>query len=359
MLVSGTSHAAVTEYSTGSLERPTSIAAGPKDQIVVGGLGSLATVTGSGRVSAAIIPAACPPELGCTTIGGVAFAPDGSVWSSLQRGGIVRRDPAGRITAFPFAPELVYAGTSGVAVSPTGIPTAALANEGAIAGLDVGTSTFSQISLGLRGRANFFSSPAIPVSLAYGRDSRLWVTDLGADRILAINGLASPLTGPSTGESGVTSVVGSFLAGGSLQPPAIARSVRTQAFNLPDGAAPWGVAIARDGAVWFTEQNGNAVGRIGTDGQIKRFRIPTPEAVPRGIAAGPDGAMWFTEFGANQIGRVDAAGKIREYRIPTRNAGPQTIAAGAGNAMWFTEMLANKVGRIDVRTRSVASARKR
>lgn len=35
--------------------------------------------------------------------------------------------------------------------------------------------------------------------------------------------------------------------------------------------------------------------------------MPTPNSEPSGITAGPDGALWFTEFDGNKIGRVQAS----------------------------------------------------
>ena len=58
------------------------------------------------------------------------------------------------------------------------------------------------------------------------------------------------------------------------------------------------------GALWFTEDKGNAIGCITTDGEIVEFPIPTEGASPEGIALGPDGNLWFTEQVGDKIGRI-------------------------------------------------------
>jgi streptogramin lyase len=58
-----------------------------------------------------------------------------------------------------------------------------------------------------------------------------------------------------------------------------------------DGCA---ITAGPDGALWFTENAANAIGRITTAGMVKTYPLPTPNAFPCGIAAGPDGALWFT-----------------------------------------------------------------
>ncbi|HYR45435.1 MAG TPA: hypothetical protein VER78_00425, partial [Thermoanaerobaculia bacterium] len=108
------------------------------------------------------------------------------------------------------------------------------------------------------------------------------------------------------------------------------------------------IAAGSDGALWFTDEIDNKIGRITTAGAVAEFTIPTAASNPIGIAAGPDGALWFTEFGANahKIGRITTAGAFTEFPIPD---GLQSIAIAAGpdGALWFTAG-ANRIGRITI-----------
>ena len=67
----------------------------------------------------------------------------------------------------------------------------------------------------------------------------------------------------------------------------------TQTFRefalLGAGSMPVGIAVGGDGNLWFTEKEGNRVGRIMVDGAMTEFALPTPKAGPDGIALGPDG----------------------------------------------------------------------
>jgi uncharacterized protein (TIGR03437 family) len=57
--------------------------------------------------------------------------------------------------------------------------------------------------------------------------------------------------------------------------------------------------------VWFTEGNGNKIGRMTTAGELTEYAIPTANSEPAGITAGPDGALWFTESNVgSKIGRA-------------------------------------------------------
>jgi virginiamycin B lyase len=123
---------------------------------------------------------------------------------------------------------------------------------------------------------------------------------------------------------------------------------RVQAFNLPNpGSGPTTVAIAPDGKVWFTEGQGNRIGRINPDGSgYQGFALPHPDSAPRIIALGADGNMWFSEHNGNRIGRITPQGVITSFPIPTTASQPRAIALGADGSIWFGEFAAGKIGRI-------------
>lgn len=56
---------------------------------------------------------------------------------------------------------------------------------------------------------------------------------------------------------------------------------------------------------------------------VTEFTVPTAASQPRGIAAGPDGALWFTENNTNKIGRIT---------LDVGPAGPAGTAGTQGTA---------------------------
>jgi len=76
-----------------------------------------------------------------------------------------------------------------------------------------------------------------------------------------------------------------------------------------------GITAGPDGALWFTDLDGDAIGRITTSGSITEYALPNPDSGPTGITAGPDGALWFTEAYGSRIGRITTAGAITEYAL--------------------------------------------
>ncbi len=107
-----------------------------------------------------------------------------------------------------------------------------------------------------------------------------------------------------------------------------------------------GIAAGPDGNLWFTESDGNRIGRITPAGIVTEFSIPTAISYPRGIAAGPDGNLWFTEDSGNKIGRITISGVVTESAIPTGGSSLHGIVAGSDGNLWFVESSPNKIGRI-------------
>jgi len=135
--------------------------------------------------------------------------------------------------------------------------------------------------------------------------------------------------------------------------PVLAASQRGQVtiteFPVPTaGSRPYTIVPGPDGALWFTESNGNKIGRITPSGQITEYPVPTAASGPYGIAVGADGNIWFTERFADQIGRYSpAAGQFSEFPVQPFSQ-PWEIAPGQDSNLWFTEEDVDQVGRVSL-----------
>jgi virginiamycin B lyase len=114
------------------------------------------------------------------------------------------------------------------------------------------------------------------------------------------------------------------------------------------GSGPDFICVGPDKALWFTEGDANAIGRLTTDGKLKQFPSGNQYAQPSGIATGPDGALWFTDFsGVAGIGRMTTSGKVQFYKAQGSFARLVEITAGPDGAMWFTaELGPPAIGRV-------------
>jgi virginiamycin B lyase len=80
----------------------------------------------------------------------------------------------------------------------------------------------------------------------------------------------------------------------------------------------------------------NKIGRF-ANGQFTEFAVPTRSAGLTALAIAPDGAVWFTELRGQRLGRL-RDGVITEFPLPQRAARPFGVAVdGAGN-VWYTDL---------------------
>ena len=94
-----------------------------------------------------------------------------------------------------------------------------------------------------------------------------------------------------------------------------------------------------------SELAANKIGRFAGDASRSS---PCPRRAPgsTGLAVAPDGAAWFTELRGHSLGRVAYAGAITEFALPRADARPFGIAVDAGNNVWYTD-LSGWLGRLD------------
>lgn len=116
-------------------------------------------------------------------------------------------------------------------------------------------------------------------------------------------------------------------------------------YELGGGRGPTAIAAAPDGGAWFTNFDNGTIGRITPDGEFVEFALPFPDDVPGDIVRGPDGNYWFIS-GISSIGRITPQGGVRIFPLPSDEAVPAGITAGPDGNLWFTELLANKIGRM-------------
>jgi len=163
-----------------------------------------------------------------------------------------------------------------------------------------------------------------PHGLAFDGKGRLWVTLEGLGRIARLD--------PEKGLQEAFSV-----------------TIACANCAAPLNPHPHGLALGRDGNLWFTGKATGTVGRLEPSGRVTHFALQTAGSTPIYTVAGTDGAMWVTELTGNMIARITPAGAVEEIPIPTPLSRPIAITPGPDGAMWFSEEAGGKVGRIDRR----------
>jgi virginiamycin B lyase len=117
-------------------------------------------------------------------------------------------------------------------------------------------------------------------------------------------------------------------------------------------AHPHDPALGSDGALWYTEQRADKLGRLDpATGQSTEFRLKAGSG-PHGLVSDTDGNIWFTAQGGGYIGKLDPkTGHVTEYKMPDPKArDPHTPVFDQHGILWFTVQGSNFVGRLDPKT---------
>jgi virginiamycin B lyase len=202
----------------------------------------------------------------------------------------------------------------------------------------------------MRGRSQLIAALAA-VALAAGAAEQRWLA--ATERGLATDGRVQALVLPNPNSGPVTVCVAPdgrvwFTEGqGNRIGRMNADGTGLAEFPLPQAASsPRIIAVGGDGNIWFSEHTGNRMARITPAGVITEFDIPTPASQPRAIALGADGNIWFGEFASGKIGRITPQGVITEFTPPTANGGPRALAAGPDGNIWVSLFRASRIARI-------------
>jgi virginiamycin B lyase len=192
---------------------------------------------------------------------------------------------------------------------------------------------------------------AAPIAIAAGADGAIWFTIDHSDAIGRLrNGRIERL---STSSQNIEPLGLAVAADGSawytdLAARAIARvstAGEIARFVLDTPIARLGrLAIAPDGAVWFADLTGYGITRL-KDGVFTRHQIESARGGPYGVAVAPDGTIWATLQNGNQLLQFAADGASRTFDLPRSGAVPTDIAVGSDGSVWFLQFHANRIGR--------------
>ncbi len=119
------------------------------------------------------------------------------------------------------------------------------------------------------------------------------------------------------------------------------------------GSRPHDPLATRDGALWYTGQLNNTMGRVDpATGQSREFRMKSPQTAPHGLVEDRAGNIWFTGNFLGLIGRLDPrTGEVTEYPLPDPAVrDPHSLVFDQQGILWFTSQVGNRVGRLDPKT---------
>jgi len=105
--------------------------------------------------------------------------------------------------------------------------------------------------------------------------------------------------------------------------------------DLGEGAQPVGVSPATEDTVWVVDSAGNRLVHLGPGLRVVgETAVPSADALPLAAVTLPDGTTWFTEQFGEALGRIDILGRVEEFPVGAEG-GPSGITA-SGDSIWFS-----------------------
>jgi len=297
-------------------------------QIVSGPDGNLWFVEGNANKIGRITPAGVITEYSNPTSPGfpqsLTVGPDGNLWFADQ--GPIGAGGASVVTGNGSIGRITTAGV----ITKFAVPTA-------------------------NSEPNFITTgPDGALWFTYGNDKNVGINKIGR---ITTAGVVTDFSIPTANSSPMFIVTGTdgalwFTEGASSKIGRITTAGVITEYALPVNTNPLGISVGPDGALWFAEAGlwtpsgfvggGQKIGRITTSGVISEFAIPTATSRPGGITMGPDGALWFSEVNGNKIGRLlpsatNAVSLASGWNLLGNDA-PVTVASAFGDTNKVTSV---------------------
>jgi virginiamycin B lyase len=114
---------------------------------------------------------------------------------------------------------------------------------------------------------------------------------------------------------------------------------------------PLGLAVAGTGDVWFTDTMSKSLGVWSPERGVAWFQLPTGVAQFGRMAVAPDGAVWVADSWSNALVRL-RDGQFTAYQASTPNANPYGVAIDSSGTVWATLQAANQLVQVDAAGRS-------
>jgi streptogramin lyase len=177
-----------------------------------------------------------------------------------------------------------------------------------------------------RERFDLYDEPAglYPHTLRFDQRGRIWYTLAVSNHI----GLLDPASGERRSYRLPARTWGESLAARTV--PFVLWLNRRMVLD-PEraGDGPWlptpyGIDVAPDGSVWFSQLNQQRIGRLDpATGEVRLYDTPFP--APRRLRFDSRGRLWIPSFSSGAVARFDpATAEFRTWELPTEPRGTET-----------------------------------
>jgi virginiamycin B lyase len=237
----------------------------------------------------------------------VAPAPDGSVWYTGQRTGVLGR-------------------------------------------LDPKTGTLERIPLG---------SGSAPHGVIIGPDGGAWVTDGGLNAIVRVDVKTKEVkTWPLPEARGYTNLNTAAFDGqgriwftgqngiyGRLDP----KTSEITVWDAPKGRGPYGIAATPSGEIWWVSLAGSYLATVDPNtGEAKVVEPPIKDQGARRVWSDSKGKLWISEWNTGNVSVFNPADNSwKSWKLPGASPKAYSVYVDEQDKVWLTDFSANAIVRFD------------
>jgi len=127
-------------------------------------------------------------------------------------------------------------------------------------------------------------------------------------------------------------------------------------YPLPANAGPHGLIDDKEGNIWYAANFGSHIGKLDPkSGKVTQYPMPDPKVKDvHTLVWDHKGMMFFTAQNANVVGRLNPnTGEIKIVQSPTPKSRPYGILVNSKGIPFFVEFGSNKIGSIDPETLAI------
>ena len=245
----------------------------------------------------------------------VAPAPDGTVWYTGQRAGVLGRlDPkTGDVKRVPLGEG---SKPHGVIVGPNGDAWVTDSGLNAIVRVDATTHAVQSWPLP-KGREGANLNTA-----AFDGKGRIWFT--GQE---GIYGRLDPATGDM------------------------------QVWDAPRGRGPYGIAATPNGDIWFVSLAGSYLAKPDLEmGVVTPIDPPQKGSGPRRVWSDSSGRLWVSEWNVGTVSVYDPPKKMwQTWKLPGEDPRAYAVFVDETDKVWLTDFPSNAIVRFDPATEKFTS----
>jgi virginiamycin B lyase len=125
--------------------------------------------------------------------------------------------------------------------------------------------------------------------------------------------------------------------------------------DVPD---TYGIAVDKQGNVWFAEFNSrdhHSIGKVDVaTNKVTKWNPPNPGATPRRLKIDSQGMIWFGDYFGGNLTRFDPKTEtFKVFKLPGPMPTPYGVAIDHNDNVWYSSMYTDVMGRLDPKTGKV------